>query len=72
MVERQGAQPLSTTKMVVFFGVLTGILALDISTKLLVQKHLHLYQKIHVVGDYVRLTYIYNPGAAFGIHLGDY
>jgi hypothetical protein len=29
--------------------------------------HFHLYQQVDMVGEYVRLTYIYNPGAAFGI-----
>lgn len=72
MVERDDAQPLNSTKLLVFFGVLAGVLTLDVTTKLLVQKHFHLYQQVAVIGEYVRLTYIYNPGAAFGIHLGDY
>ncbi|HUF51211.1 MAG TPA: signal peptidase II [Longimicrobiales bacterium] len=72
LVTREDAQPRSSAKLIVFFGVLAAVLSLDVTTKLLVQKHLHLYQQIPVVGDYVRLTYIYNPGAAFGIHLGDY
>jgi signal peptidase II len=45
---------------------------LDVSTKLLVQANFHLYQQVDLVGEYLRLTYIYNPGAAFGIHLGQY
>lgn len=72
MVERDDAQSWNAAKLLVFAGVLAGVLALDITTKLLVQKHLHLYQQIPLIGDYVRLTYIYNPGAAFGIHLGEY
>ena len=72
MVERERAQPMNATKIGVFVGVLTGVLALDVTTKLLVQQHLHLYQRIPIIGEYVQLTYIYNPGAAFGIQLGDY
>ena len=59
------------TKAVVFLAVLTAVLVLDIGTKLLVQEHFFLYQQVDIVGEYVRLTYIYNPGAAFGIHLGE-
>ena len=59
-------------KALLFIAVLFGVLLLDISTKLLVQKHFFLYQQMDIIGEYVRLTYIYNPGAAFGIHLGEH
>ena len=55
-----------------FMGVLGGVVAFDFTTKILVQRTFHLYQQVDVIGDYVRLTYIHNPGAAFGIHLGPY
>ena len=55
-----------------FAGLLGFVVLLDFTTKLLVQRTFHLYQQVNVIGDYLRLTYIYNPGAAFGIHLGDY
>lgn len=60
------------TKAAIFLGVLVGVLVLDVSTKLLVQRHFFLYQQMELIGEYVRLTYIYNPGAAFGIHLGEH
>jgi len=53
-------------------GVLATVVAFDVVTKLMIQRTFRLYQQVDVVGDYVRLTYIYNPGAAFGIHVGDY
>ena len=52
--------------------VLGGVLFLDITTKLFIQRTFHLYQQVDVIGEYVRLTYIHNPGAAFGIELGPY
>lgn len=55
-----------------FAGVLGGVLLLDVATKMFIQRTFHLYQQVNLVGDYVRLTYIHNPGAAFGIHLGTY
>ena len=54
------------------FGILVTVVAFDVATKLLIQRTFRLYQQVDVVGDYVRLTYIHNPGAAFGIHLGEY
>jgi signal peptidase II len=59
-------------KALLFGGVLGGVLAIDLVTKLLIQRSFTLYQQVPVVGDYIRLTYIFNPGAAFGIHLGEY
>lgn len=57
-------------KHVLFAAVVAGVLFVDIVTKLAVQRSLQLYEQRDVVGSLVRLTYIYNPGAAFGIHLG--
>ena len=60
----------NSSKLGVLGGVLGGVLLVDLVTKLLVQRTFHLYQQVNVIGDYVRLTYIVNPGAAFGITLG--
>ena len=59
-------------KATMFGGVLFGVVFLDFLTKEFIQRTLSLYQQVDVVGDYVRLTFIHNPGAAFGIHLGPY
>jgi signal peptidase II len=55
-----------------FATVLFTVVALDLGTKMLVQRTMSLYQAVDIIGDYVRLTYIHNPGAAFGINLGPY
>ncbi len=44
---------------------------LDQLTKYIVQQTLALHSSIPVIGEYVRLTYIHNPGAAFGIMPGN-
>ncbi len=44
---------------------------LDQITKLLVKKTMYLGQSIEVFGDVVRLTYVENPGMAFGINIGN-
>lgn len=59
-------------KLPIFAGTAGVILAFDLFTKFLVQKTLHLYDSVSVFGDFFRLTYIHNPGAAFGLHLGPY
>lgn len=53
-----------------FLGVLVGVVGLDVVTKLAVQRTIPLYHQVDIIGDYVRLTYIHNPGAAFGIDVG--
>jgi|RhiMethySRZTD1v2_1073278.scaffolds.fasta_scaffold1278236_2 signal peptidase II len=57
-------------KLGLFAAVLFGVVAVDLATKQLIQRSFHLYQQMNIIGDYVRLTYIHNPGAAFGIQLG--
>ena len=53
-------------------AIVAAVVGLDLITKLWVQRSLRLYEQIEIIGDYLRLTYIYNPGAAFGIHVGEY
>jgi signal peptidase II len=57
-------------KLALYTTLLVLIIALDVVTKMIVQRTLVLYSPMPVVGDVFRLTYIYNPGAAFGLHLG--
>jgi signal peptidase II len=59
-------------KLAAFAGTGGLVLVLDLFTKYLVQQTLHVYDSIAVLGDLVRITYIHNPGAAFGLHLGPY
>ncbi len=53
-------------------AIVLGVVALDYVTKALVVHYLRHYDQIDLVGSYVRLTYIENTGAAFGIHIGSY
>lgn len=57
-------------KMTLYFGLVLGWIAIDQVTKLIVQSTMRLYDPVPVIGEFFRLTYIYNPGAAFGLHLG--
>ncbi len=67
-----GARSWSAGKNRLFFGILAPVVVVDFVTKYLVQQGMRPYQQIDIVGDYLRLTFIHNPGAAFGIHVGEY
>lgn len=51
---------------------LTGalVLGLDLLTKALVETLSHPHRALPVVGEWIQLRLVYNPGAAFGFHLG--
>lgn len=61
----------ATARKVLWSGPLgVGVLALDLFTKWWVQRTFRPHESVEVWGDFFRLTYIFNPGAAFGFHLG--
>ncbi len=56
-----------------FWPVLLGLLALDCTTKEIAVDQLSPAHVPHsVIGDVVRFTLAYNPGAAMGLSLGEY
>lgn len=65
-------EPGEGRKAMIYGGLVGGTVALDVLTKYIAQSNLVLYRPVPVLGDFFRLTYIYNPGAAFGLHVGDY
>jgi signal peptidase II len=60
----------SRRKMALYLTVVGVVVALDVVTKRIVENTLVLYDPVPVLGDFFRLTYIFNRGAAFGLHLG--
>lgn len=52
------------------FSVTAVIIVLDQATKLLVHSRMALHESIPVFPSFFQLTYIRNPGAAFGIFAG--
>lgn len=56
-----------------FWGVAAAVVVADVLTKWLAVRHLSPPHVPHpVIGDVVRLTLAYNPGAAFSMNLGPY
>jgi signal peptidase II len=65
-------------KIALYVATVFGVIALDQFTKAIVLGNfpgiaagLRPYTPVEVWGDFFRLTFIYNTGAAFGLHLGD-
>lgn len=59
-----------TNKARVFWPLLLGLLLADCGTKRIAEESLVLHSPQEVVGDVLRFTLAYNPGAAFGINVG--
>lgn len=62
----------SATEQRRFTGVVLVVLLLDLATKIAAEVWLRRYVGVPVLGDFFQLRLVYNPGAAFGIHVGEY
>ena len=60
----------SGSRHLLFWAVAGGVVALDILTKLLAVATLGGGHRVRVLGDWLFLRLVYNPGAAFGIAAG--
>jgi signal peptidase II len=66
-----GVGPAARSLLPAAAALVTTIVALDQYTKYLAEANLVRHVPREVVGETVRFTLTYNPGAAFGMHLGD-
>ena len=55
---------------VVFLTLALMVVVLDLVSKRLIVASFQLHEVRQIFGDWVRLTYIHNPGAAFGLFPG--
>jgi signal peptidase II len=62
----------SATEQRRFAGVVLVVLVIDILTKLAAEAYLPRYMGVSIIGDFFQLRLVYNPGAAFGIHVGEH
>ena len=62
----------STNKWTLLLGLSGSVVLLDIATKAWITSNFVLYSRHPVIGDFFRLTYTHNPGAAFGINIGEH
>ena len=50
-------------------GIIVGTLFLDQITKYVIKSSMHVGQSIRVIGNFFRITYVENPGMAFGVRI---
>lgn len=63
----------SRSRAPLFWAVILSVVTLDVITKLIAVRMLVPERIPHeVLGEYVRFTLVYNPGAAFGLNVGEY
>jgi signal peptidase II len=57
-----------------FWPILVAIVASDVLTKAIAVGTMGALPRVprEVAGDWLRLTLVYNPGAAFGLHVGEH
>lgn len=72
LAESELAQPDGPDKKRLLAGVVGTTLLLDVLTKQWIVQSLALYEIRPVLGEFFRLTYTHNPGAAFGINIGEH
>ena len=56
----------------IFWGMAAGVVIADVVTKYVAESLLVPHTPHRVIGDLLRFTLAYNPGAAFGMSLGGY
>jgi len=64
--------PGSANKTAFLLAVVGTVVVLDFLTKMWAMSSLTLGYPVPVLGEFFRLTYTHNPGAAFGINVGEH
>ena len=54
-------------RLILFFGIVVGVIGLDLITKELAVRYLSDIERIIIIPNYFDLTLVWNRGAAFGI-----
>ena len=69
---RTASEPQGIDKPILLFAVGGLVLLVDVLTKQWIVGTLIMYEIRPVLGEFFRLTYTHNPGAAFGINIGEH
>ncbi|WP_029522826.1 signal peptidase II [Persephonella sp. KM09-Lau-8] len=54
-------------RLILFFGIVVGVIGLDLITKELAVRYLSDIERVIIIPNYFDLTLVWNRGAAFGI-----
>ena len=71
-LNEEGSARKGLSKPALALLVLAVVVTLDLATKWWIVNNMSYHETISVIGDVVRLTYTHNPGAAFGINIGEH
>jgi signal peptidase II len=66
------AEPTAGSERWIFWVAAAVVVLLDLITKIIAEATLLRTPGVAVLGDWFQLRLVYNPGAAFGLHLGPY
>ena len=55
-----------------YLVIIFSIVTLDQFSKIWIKNNLHLYESISIIGDFLKFTFVENPGIAFGISIGNF
>ncbi len=53
-------------------AIVALILIIDQVSKIYIKTHFHIGEEVNVIGEWFKLKFVENPGAAYGFHLGGY
>ena len=70
-MSEQNTEKYKSISSTLLFAIIAVIVVFDQITKYIVKSSMRLYDSIDVLGSFFRLTYIENPGMAFGIQMGN-
>jgi signal peptidase II len=71
-LREEGSARKGLSKPALALLVLAVVVTLDLATKWWIVNNMSYHETISLIGDVVRLTYTHNPGAAFGINIGEH
>ncbi len=71
-LNEEGSARKGLSKPALALLVLAVVVTLDLATKWWIVNNMGYHETISVIGNVVRLTYTHNPGAAFGINIGEH
>jgi len=69
-VVESGTVAAGLNKKTLLLAVVGSVVVLDVLTKMWAMNNLAFGYPVPVLGEFFRLTYTHNPGAAFGINIG--
>jgi signal peptidase II len=55
---------------IIIYGTIAVVVILDQLSKYIIKSTMYLYESVEFLGDFFKITYIENPGMAFGIQMG--